>query len=888
MTDSDHKTPPEWAQRLLAYFLKDELAEEVLGDLDEKFLLELEKQSAWRAKLNYWYQVINYLRPFAMKKSKNSIQVPMLTHYLKVSWRSILRNKSLSAIKIGGFAMGIASCLMIALFIGHELSYDAEYVDQSQVFRMTNQWTEGGESGRWTNLQGPLKEVIEDNIPEVELVSRVVFWSWGNAGANLVRTPDDVNNLDEKGFIYSDPELLSILEIPMVYGSQEFALTAPNSIVISESVAQKHFGLVDPIGRDLILNDDPNTIYTIGGVMEDFPTNSHMQADFIMTLTGRKNGPGTSGWCCTNYVFYTKIQESVDKQVVENKLLSIRDSYVIDQLKTVGAPGLEEMRAHHSYYLQPVSDIYLNTAAVSDDLEHGSRELVWIFAAIAVVILLLASINFINISTAKSVGKAKEVGLRKVMGSHRSALIWQYLSESIVYSVLAIVFATMFTFLFMPVFNQISGKSLQIPWLSWWFIPSLLLVSLVIGLVSGLYPALYLTRFQPAQILRGKITFGRGASIMRSGLVVFQFAVTIVLLIAAIVTHQQFQLIMNKSLGYEKDQVVTIHGLNTLDSAKKALMKAEMLSIPTVTSATIGDFLPVAGSAIHNRNYWLSTQRKMTDGFEAARWTVDEDYLDTYGMTLVEGVNFTGARSDEQSIIINETMRGELGLQEAVGQQVIDMFDEKYRIIGVVKDFHFRSVFATVEPLAMVYGRGKSVLSIKVSGDDMMQSMAAVGSLWDSLRPNQPFRYTFLDQSYQRMYDSLIRAKSIFLIFAFLSIVIACLGLLALSAYVVEQRSKEVSIRKVLGASVTSIFTLLSFDFIKLVVIAMIFGMPLGWLMMDAFLGDVANRVDLSWYLFALAGAIGLIIALATISIETIKAAIVNPASRLSLNELVG
>ncbi|MEQ8530346.1 MAG: FtsX-like permease family protein, partial [Imperialibacter sp.] len=590
---------------------------------------------------------------------------------------------------------------------------------------------------------------------------------------------------------------------------------------------------------------------------------------------------GTSGWCCTNYVFYTSLNPGASKLAVEQKLLDVRNTYVMDQLKTAGKTGLEEMEKHHGYYLQPVADVYLNTAAVSDDIAHGNYDLVWIFGIIAGIILLLACVNFVNLSTARSVQRAKEVGLRKVVGSVRSNLIAQYLSESVVFCTLAILAALVVATLALPFFNTLAGKSLSMPWLSWWFLPSLAAVALIVGLLSGLYPALYLSKFSPVAVLRGTMTTGEKGSFMRSGMVVFQFAVTVVLIIGAIVTQQQFRLIMNKSLGYNKDQVINIHGLNTLDSAKKASFKQELINLPDVKSATLSDFMPVAGSAIHNRTYWLAEERLIDDGFEAARWTVDEDYISTFGMTLVEGEFFSGIASDQKNIVVNENMAKQLGVENPVGAELIDMFDQKYRVIGVVKDFYFESVLGTVDPLAMVYGAGNGVLSVSVQPSEMNRTLQALNTVWEDFAPNQSFRYVFLDQRFEQMYDSLTRARTLFMIFALLSIVIACLGLFALSAYMVERRGKEVGIRKILGASVSGIAALLAFDFMKLVLVAVFLAIPIGWLLMDAFLGDINNRVELSWGLFVIAGLAAIVIALATISIETLKAALTNPVEKL-------
>ncbi len=881
-------TPPQLAHKLLLRFLRDDLAEEVLGDLEEKFYAVAERKSLFRAKVNYWYQVFNYLRPFAIRKrsgspqrSINSNKMAMLQHYFKISWRSISRHKVFSSIKIGGFAIGIAACLLIGLFVRHEMSYDSFYENQGSIYRLANQWTEGGETGRWTNLQGPLKGVIEENIPEVKHVARTVLWSWGNAGSNLVRRAEETFNIDEDGFFYADPELLDILEIKMIYGSRERALFEPNTMVISRTIADKYFPGENPIGKQMVLNEQAEDTYKIGGVMEDFPPNSHLQGNFVLTLFGRKTGPGTSGWCCTNYVFYTRLNPGADPLAVEQKLVDVRNTYVMDQLRTAGKTGLDEMQEHHSYYLQPIADVYLNRAEVGDDIAHGSYDLVWLFGIIAGIILLLACVNFVNLSTARSLQRAKEVGLRKVVGSVRSNLIAQYLSESVIFCLFAVSLGLIVAALALPFFNTLAGKSLLMPWASWWFIPSMLAVALVIGLLSGLYPAVYLSRVTPADALRSSKSTGRNSSFLRSGMVVFQFAVTVILIISAIVTHQQFRLIMNQSLGYNKDQVVNILGLNTLDSAKKASFKQELLNLPEVRSATLSDFLPVRGGATHNRQYWLAQERQLNDGLEAARWTVDEDYLRTFGMTLVSGKNFSGIASDRFNIVINEAMVKQLGLQDPVGAELIDMFDEKYRVIGVVKDFYYRSVFGTVEPLVMAYGTGNGVLSASVEPADLKATLGALTAAWEDFVPNQGFRYEFVDDRFAQMYDTLTKARAIFLVFAVLAIIIACLGLFALSAYMVERRGKEVSIRKILGASVPGIASLLVRDFMKLVLIGVVVAIPLGWLLMDEFLGDVNNRVELSWLLFAIAGLLAVAIALATISFETLKAALANPAEKL-------
>lgn len=881
--ENSHINPPHLAKKLLIWFIKDELAEEVLGDLDEKFYQTTEGKNFRKAKRNYWRQVLSYFRPFAIKKTR--VRFPkfhaMQRHYLKISWRNLMRDKVFSSIKIGGFAVGIAACILISLYINHELSYDKHYNEGESIFRIANNYESDTYAEMWTNLQGPFKPVLEDNIPEIDLVARVVLWKWGNVGENHVRVVNSANNIYESGFFYADPELFEILEVPMAYGNQKEALNAPNTIAISKTKADKYFPNENPVGKQLVLNDDTENAYTIGAVFEDFIKTSHLQGDFIMTLKDRKSGPGTSGWCCTNYNFYVKLIPNANKGAIEEKLISIRDTYVLDKLKEEGQTGLDDLQAHQSYYLQPIQDIYLNRLNIGDNMSHGSHDLIWIFGGVALTILLLACLNFINLSTAKSIKRAKEVGLRKVVGSQRSGLIIQHLTESSFYSVLSVITGALIAWAVLPVFNEISANTLTIPWSSLWFLPTLLAGALVIGFLSGIYPAFYLSSFNPIEVLKGKASNGVRTSFFRNSMVVFQFTVTVILIISALVTQKQFQHFMNKSLGFEKEQVINVLGLNSLKESEREILKEELLRMTAIESASLGDYLPVEGSRNTNFGFQVLERKGMNEGFEAARWTVDHDYLETMSMELSTGRNFDKEMTDDKSIIINESMARSFGLDDPIDTQVVDMFDGTYRIIGVVKDFYFESLTSNVRPLAMVLGNGRETLSLKVQSNDMEQTLASINSIWEGFKPNQPIRYSFMNQRFEQMYQDLIKAKTLLLIFSILSVTIACLGLFALSAYSVEQRIKEVSVRKVLGASAQMIFKLLAGDFIKLIIVSIAIAIPVGWLLMDELLGDMTNRISLSWTIFALASLMALVIAIITVSFESIKAAFINPASRL-------
>lgn len=879
----DNGNPPKRLFYFIKSFLREEFREEIEGDMEERYQDNLEIFGMAKARRIFLFDTIKLLRPSLTRKVGGDHKLNkygMLQNNLKITWRQMRKQKIFSSIKIGGFGIGLAACLLISLYISNQVSYDKHYEDVDRIYRVVNQWSETGEVGYWTNVHGPLKEVLEENIPEMEKVARVVLWPWGDAGENHIRSTETTYNHFEKGFFFADPELLDILEIPMVYGTTEEALAKPNRMVISKRKADVYFPNENPVGKTIILNDNPESTYVIGGVMEDFPVTSHLKGDFILTLFARKSGPGTSGWCCTNYAMYTKLTDGADKATVEEKTSVLRNSLVMDKLRERGEAGLEEEQKHQSYYLQPVKSIYLNPEGVDDYLTHGSIEMVWIFGAMALIILLLAGVNFVNLSTAHSLLRAKEVGLRKVVGSVRSSLISQYLIESCMYSLLAVLVAVFLAWGALPIFNKLADTSLTIPWTSGWFLSVALVATLAIGLLSGVYPAFVLSGFRPVDALKGNAK-GNNSSLLRSGMVVFQFTATVVLIIGALVTHQQFSHIMNKPLGYEKEQVINIVGLNSFEKSSRLAFKEELLKLAFVSSASLSDFLPVEGSLIQNRGYWLEGRKEIDLGFEAARWVIDEDYITTMKMEMERGRNFKSTSVDDQAIIINQQMVAALGIENPIGMQLVDMFDEQYTIVGVVKDFHFESMLGELRPLALVRGNGSSTLSLKIEGNNTKEVLASISNVWDKFSQKQAIRYTFMDQRFEAMYADLQRAKSIFLAFAFLSIVVACLGLLALSIHMMQQRAKEMSVRKVLGASVSRIFLSLTMDFLKLVVIAILIAIPIAWYFVDYLLEGMANRITITWHVFALAGIMAVVIAIGTISFEALKAAMVNPVKQL-------
>ncbi|MEM9894796.1 MAG: ABC transporter permease [Bacteroidota bacterium] len=875
------KFPPTWIGRLLRSILKDHLVEEIEGDLMEYYSEWETKYGRRKANRLYLFHAIKFIRPYSLHifPSKQNQFIMLKTHF-KLAWRQLKKQKIYSTIKIGSFVLAIAACCLITLYVQYQKSFDTHYEKQDSIFRLINRWSDSEDTGYWANVHGPLKEILVDNIPEIENIARTVVWDWGDAGDNLVRTKAGTQQFYEEGFIYADSEILSILEIPMLYGSQEEALSLPNSIVISERKAAKYFPNTNPVGEQLVLNDDPEKSYTIGGVMKETSFKSHLSPDFILTLEGRKQGPGTTGWCCTNYHMYVRLREHASRNAVMEKTKTVRSSLVMDKLREAGASGLEEMEEYQSYYLQAVADIYVNPEKVGDGLPHGSAEFIWVFSIASLVVLVLACINFINLSTAKALVRAKEVGIRKAIGSFRSTLIQQYLLESWMNTFFAFIIGILLASVFLPSFNQLAGTTIIFPWQNAWFTSGLVTAVFVIGILSGLYPAYYLSSFPALKVLKGKVGDSGANTTIRNSTIIFQFIITFLLIVSALVLYKQFDFVMNKTLGYSKDQVVNIMGLETMNRNEKELFKSKLKGLTTIQNASSSDFMPVDGGAIQNRSFWINGRKGLDNGYEAAYWWVDEDYISTMQIELKEGRNFR-KDGDDQSIIINEQMKTALNLTDPLGKQVIDMFDETYTVIGVIKDFHFESILQDTRPLALVKGSGRSTISIKINSADSKQVLASVEKIWQDIQPGQPLRYQFMDIAFERMYKDLNRAKTIFISFSILAISIACSGLFALSMYMTERRLKEVGIRKVLGAGTGRLVSLLGADFVKLILIAVLIAVPISWYFLDEMMADFANRIDLAWYFFFSSGVVVLLIGIFSVSYETIRATLVNPAQIL-------
>ena len=795
----------------------------------------------------------------------------------------MLRQKFYASIKIGGLAVGMASFVMIALFIQEEMSYDQHYEHGDRIYRLINDYRDPARDygkTKGTDFPPQTKEVLETSFPEVEKSGRLLPHDWFDGGSGQFRRKDRVQSNYEEGIAYADPSLFEILEIPMVYGDRVQSLSQPNAIVLSKSKADKYFPGENPIGQTIILNENQDNPYVVGGVMEDFPSNHHLQFDFFITLYERQFWPGEqTNWCCWNYNTYVMLKEGADPRELEDKLLLIRDDYMVKYQEEQGDAGVEDTKKYLFLLLQPIKDIHLYSADIWDNMPRGDVSVVRIFTLVAIFIILLAIINFVNLSTAKSANRAKEVGLRKVIGSEKKHLIFQFLVESCLFATIAVAIGLVLAWIALPLFNDLANKDLSLLGFGWGSIPMLMGFILLISLAAGLYPAFYLSAFSPLSVLKGNLSRGSKSSVLRSGLVILQFTVSISLIVGAILVHNQMQYILNKDLGFNKDQTLMIQGANSLAGNGIDVLADELASLPEVVSTSYSDYMPVTGTKRDQNNFWLEGRSQIDKSVSAQRWGVDVDYIETMGMQLLEGRDFSNMASDSAAIIINETMARELGLKDPIGARIENW--QTYTVIGLVKDFHFNNMKEEIRPLSLVLRNWGANVIVKMNTDNLTETMKSITAKWDEFMPNQPIRYTFLDAAFAKMYDQVKRTADVFTAFSILAIFVACLGLFGLSAFMAEQRVKEISIRKVLGATAQVIFNLLSFSFLKLVAVALILASGVSWWFMDNWLADFKYQIDIEWWVFLIAGLLTGGIALLTVSYESIKAIFLNPIKGL-------
>ncbi len=808
----------------------------------------------------------------------------MFKNHLKIAWRNLLKNKGFTLINIVGLSIGVAACILISVYIIHESTYDANVTNASNIYRMLNRDARDGKIDDGVHFSANTGRTLKADFGEVVNAGRIndndLFYG---AGSNEIRIDGEQMQHHEEGFAYADQSIIDIMDIAMVYGEASSALAEPGTLVISHKMSKKYFGKSNPVGRSIYLNGDNETPFRINGVMKDFASNSHMDYDFFITLAGVEFGEGEqTRWIQNNYYTYLELRPDTDYVAFQDKMSDhLIQTYLKPAMETAGFIIPENADEAFSIRLQKLADINLRSGTISFEAStRNDIKIIWIFGIVALFILVIASINFINLSTAKSANRAKEVGIKKVVGSPRRYLIGQFLTESALITLIAFMFGVVLSFLALPIFRDMSGKELNIPFTSPLFLPIILASALFVGVVAGLYPSFYLSRFKPSAVLKGRLASGSKSSSLRSGLVVLQFSISIILIIGTLVVNNQMDFILNSKIGFEKDQVLQLYGTNMLGD-KIETFKDEMEDLNGVVSVSISDYLPIEGTKRNGNGFVNEGRDNIDETVFGQAWIVDEDYLQTMGMTLVAGRNFSEDRaSDSQATIVNETMVEKLHLKNPIGKK-ISRYGNLFEIIGVVKDFNFNTMKQKVEPLCFFQGISPTITSIKVSTADLAGFTTSLKNTWKEFMPNMELRYAFMDDSFAKMYTNVSRIKTIFISFAVLAIFVACLGLFALSAFMVEQRRKEISIRLVLGATLQNVYRLLTVDFLKLIVIAIGIAAPIAWYMMSRWLQDYAYRIKMGWESVALGAIIAIVIALFTISYQSIKAALTQPSKSL-------
>ncbi len=807
----------------------------------------------------------------------------MFKNYLKVGWRNIVRHRGYSAINIFGLAVGMTACLLILLFIKDELGYDRYDLNYERIYRVTAHVRFGGQEGDIGTTPPPLAETCRQEFPEVE--SAVRFYKQGNF---IVRHGE--RSYTESRLMFADTSIFRIFTLPLKRGNPQTALAAPRTIVLSETAARKYFGAADPLGQSLRLDNEED--YQVSGVFRDIPANSHFHFDLIASLESIDQSRQVR-WDNNNYFTYLLLRPGSDPAALHAKFPGFVRKHVGPWIQQILGRSINELFASGTrieYHLQPLRDIHLRSQLLSEIEVNGDIRIVYIFSAIALLILIIAAINFINLSTARSAGRSKEAGIRKVLGSERRQLVRQFLADSLLLSSLAIALALLLTYIALPWFNGLTTKRIDLTGAGIGFVAtSAVLMTLLIGFLAGLYPAWRLAAARPAEVLKGTLTTGARGGRLRVILVVFQFAISMVLIIGTLVIFRQLHFIQNKKLGFNKDQVLVLQNAYLLEKQASAF-KNEMLKHPAVVSSTVSGFLPVRPADRSDSGLFPKGNIQSTSVVLAENWKVDADYIKTMGMKIVSGRDFAkDAPADNSAVIINHAAARQFGWPEPLGRQISfptdgnpgQMTYTDRTVIGMVEDFHYESLRSPIAPLVMSIGENRNRISFRIQAKDTTAVLDELERQWQRFAPGQPFEYGFMDKNFAELYRSEQRLGTIFSIFAGLAIFVACLGLLALASFLAEKRTKEIGIRKVLGASIPEIALLLSREFVKWVGIAALIAWPLAYYAMHRWLQGFAYRTGIGIGLFLLSSLSALLIAIMTVSFQAMRAARANPVESL-------
>lgn len=800
----------------------------------------------------------------------------MLKNYIKIAWRNLKKNKVFSIINITGLAIGLTCFIFITAFVINELSYDKYPIDAANIYRVNLSVTGNGNVATYPHVDNAVGEGMKTAFPEIK------------AFARLVSLPGFFIKHDNKQFkedklAFADSNFLQLFSIPLVEGNSEAALVQPNSIVISKAFAKKYFGDEDALGKTLLISAD-NSVCKVTGVFNEIPDNSHFHQEAFLSLSTLRITHPT--WSNVGFYTYLLLGKYTDAKKLQAKFPQLVEKYIVPE--TVHDMGVSLAEAKKTvnttvFSLQPLTDIHLYSHTKQEIEPNGDIQYVYTFSALALFILLLACINFTNLSTARAVKRAREVGIRKVLGSARFQLIKQFLSESVLFSLCAMLLAIVFTFILLPGFNQLAGRQISFQYFfNYKFVVIAISLVLMVGITAGIYPAFFLASFNTIKVLKGLSAKSAKKNSLQSSLVVFQFFISTTLIIATIIVYQQLQYMQNKNLGYDKEQVLYLPDAQLLGN-KQDVFKQQLLQDNRVIAASVSRSVPgspfMDGSEIYPKN-------ENGNGVEihANIYHIDYDYLKTLSIKILQGRNFSkDFPTDSAGVLINEAAVRELGWSSInpIGKTIVRSGQRPFKVVGVIHDFNYVSTKQKIAPLIMLLNYNQGGIIIKIKTAAVSDFLVGLKNQWNTFNPAGPLEYTFLDEQFAALYANEIRTQHIFAVFAVLAIIIAGLGLFGLSAFVAEQRTKEIGIRKVLGASMQNILLLVSKEFLVLIAIAFVISIPITWLIMNKWLQDFAYRIQINIWIFILAGFIALLIALFTISFQALKAALANPVKSL-------
>jgi putative ABC transport system permease protein len=798
----------------------------------------------------------------------------MLKNYIKIALRNLWKHKGFSAITIFGLAIGLATCLLITLFVTDELNYDTFNEKADRIYRLDADIFLNGTAFHERNSPAPFGPALKRDYPQIEEYVRFI-----DQGKVLVKKGDET--VLENNASFADPGIFNIFTLPFIAGDPTTALSQPNTVVISERMAQKYFNSTDVVGKTVKLEN--TTYYTITGVIKNTPKQSHLHFDIIRSMGHHLDGT-MNRWLDNSYTTYILVKPGITHAKVQSIIHDATLRYMDEEVTHFIGGGIKQLEQRGSwlrYNTVPVTDIHLRSTLNDEAEPGGSITYVYIFIITGILILLIACVNFMNLSTARSAGRAREVGVRKVLGSQRKHLVLQFISESVITAFFALLLAIIVAAALLPYLNQLSDKSIQLHWSNLAFIfPGLALACMIVGLLAGSYPAFILSSFEPIKVLKGRYAKGMKGSWLRNGLVVFQFAATILMLVGTLVIYKQLNYIRNSNTGYNREQVLVLQNIGALWIHAKSFQQ-EVKQIPGVENATMTASLPTTD--FRNTNAYSPTS-DTKDGKMMAlvEWFVDADYIPTMGIQLADGRNFSPQfASDTNAVLVNETAAKALGYTDLKDHFLYN--NGKLQVIGIVKDFNAGTMRHKIPPMILRLGEFRTFMAIRIKSHDLPGVVAQIKEkyLGQTDMSGQPFTYTFMDDDFDRQYRAEERTGQVFSIFAVLAIIIAAMGLFGLITYAAEQRAKEIGIRKVMGASVGGIVALLSKDFLKLVLVAILIATPLSWFLMNRWLQDFTYRTNVGWVVFVIAAMVAITITLATISLRVIKAAMANPVHSL-------